>query len=514
MTAELDLARRIALPSLVGKEIGKEVWGEDYIVFPFIAHAEQRIVDAILDTSHERYIIINAPPQVGKSSYVGILLPFWITGMFPMFQVMYISYSDDFSSGRGKDVRSLHEMYGERLFNSHIDPNFISASDWRVTGGRGGMLSVGIGAQITGRPGHVIIIDDLIKNAQEATSASTKRMHLQEWDGTINRRIQPGGTVIMIATRWAEDDLSGVLIDRMNEPGYNGPKWEVIEFPAFAEPSDQLDLDEEELAEWRDVLGRKMGQVLDCRFSRIPGRAPEDFFTLAKAGMDPFAWSCMYQQKPSAREGGMFPPENWQFYDPNDVPAMDREVRVWDLAATEGGGDWSVGTKVGRSGDKFYILDVRRFRKNAGGVQDEVKMVSALDGYGPKKLFEEEKGGSGKSVIEAYRRLLVGHVVEAAKAEGDKESRAVPYSAEQHKRRVFLPRPGTVSWDVKAFIEEHRKMMGDGRRPKHDDQIDTAAYAILELLGSGAVDMWVPNSSNWMTPERQMELLIGDSPFA
>jgi predicted phage terminase large subunit-like protein len=189
---------------------------------------------------------------------------------------------------------------------------------------------------------------------------------------------------------------------------------------------------------------------------------------------------------------------------------MDKECRVWDLAATEGGGDWSVGTKVGRAGDKFYILDVRRFRKNAGGVQDEVAMVSALDGFGPKKLFEEEKGGSGKSVIESFRRLLVGHTVEAAKAEGDKESRATPYSAEQHKRRVHLPRPGTVSWDVKAFIDEHKKMMGDGRRPKHDDQIDTAAYAFLELLGSGVVDIWVPTSRNWITPERQMQLLLGE----
>jgi phage terminase large subunit-like protein len=360
----------------------------------------------------------------------------------------------------------------------------------------------------------VIIIDDLNKNSQEATSAATKRLHLTEWDGTINRRIQPGGTVIMIATRWAEDDLSGALIDRMNEPGYSGPKWEVIEYPAFAEPPDGVDLSDDELTEWTDVLGRKYGEVLDCRFSRIPGRDPADFFTLARAGMDPFAFSCMYQQKPSAREGGMFPPENWQFYDPDELPQLDKEVRVWDLAATEGGGDWSVGTKFGRAGDRFYVTDVRRFRKNAGGVQD----VAALDGYTPKVLIEEEKGGSGKSVIESYKRLLVGHTVEAAKAEGDKESRATPYSAEQHKRRVYLPSPGTVSWDVKAFIEEHRKMMGDGRRPRHDDQIDTAAYAMLELLGSGVVEMWVPTatnwgSQNWMTLEPQVDGFMSQAPW-
>jgi len=209
----------------------------------------------------------------------------------------------------------------------------------------------------------------------------------------------------------------------------------------------------------------------------------------------------------------MFPVENWQFYDPNDLPSIDKEVRVWDMAATEGGGDWTVGVKLARCGDKFYVLDVRRFRRNAGGVQDEVKLVAALDGYGVKIKLEEEKGGTGKSVVEAYRRLLVGYTVESAKAEGDKESRATPYSAEQHKRRMFLPQPGSVSWDVRKFIDEHKRMMGDGRRPKHDDQIDTAAYAMLELLGAGVVEMWVPNSGNWMSPATQMDILTKRNPY-
>jgi hypothetical protein len=478
------------------------------VVFPFISYMEQRIVEAVMDTSHERYLIINAPPQVGKSSYVGILLPFWLTGMFPAWQVMYISYSDDFSLGRGKDVRAMHELYGRELFNSKIDPDFTAAGDWRVTGGRGGMLSVGIGSQITGRPGHIIIIDDLIKNSQEATSAATKRLHLTEWDGTINRRIQPGGTVIMIATRWAEDDLSGALIERMNESGYTGPKWEVIEYPAFAEAPE--DLTGEELDEWRDVLGRQQGEVLDCRFSRIPDRDPADFFTMAKAGMDAFAFSSLYQQRPTAREGGMFPVENWRYYKPDEMPTMDKECRTWDLAATDGGGDWSVGTKMGRCGDDFYVLDVRRFRKNAGGVQDEVKLVGSLDGFGPKVLIEEERGGSGKSVVESYKRSLVGHTVDAAKAEGSKESRATPYSAEQNKHRVLLPEPGTVSWDVKAFVNEHRQMMGDGRRPRHDDQIDTAAYCMLELLGAGLVEMWVPSG---LSLQAQVGLLTAEDPW-
>ena len=134
---------RMALPSSVGQYIGPQVFGEPYVMFPFVKHAEQRIVDALLDIDHERYIIINAPPQVGKSTYCGILLPFWITGMFPSWQLMYISYSDDFSTARGKDVRQLHQLYGRELFGSSIDPDFTSATDWRVSNGRGGMLAFG-----------------------------------------------------------------------------------------------------------------------------------------------------------------------------------------------------------------------------------------------------------------------------------------------------------------------------------------------------------------------------------
>ena len=93
MTPEQTLLNRLALPSKVGQYIGKEVWGHDYEVYPFIAYAEQRIIDAILDAEHERYVIVNAPPQTGKTSLLGILLPFWLTGMFPHWQVIAGSHT-------------------------------------------------------------------------------------------------------------------------------------------------------------------------------------------------------------------------------------------------------------------------------------------------------------------------------------------------------------------------------------------------------------------------------------
>lgn len=513
-SAEVDHLRRMALPSFVGMDIGREFWGADWIPYPWVQYVEQRVLDAILDETHERYVIVNLPPQVGKSSYIGTLLPFWITGMKPDKACMYISYSGDFSEARSKDVRALHARWGQELFGVAIDPDRNKIGEWGILGHRGGMLSVGVGGLITGKPGDVIIIDDLIKNAEEARSDAAKKGHLAEWQGTIKSRLQPGGTVIIVATRWAEDDLSGALINEMNQPNYIGPQWEVISLPAFAEPNEELEgeLTPEELEVWTDRLGRKFGEVLDCRFSRIPGRAPEDFFTFVKAGMsDPMTWASLYQQRPFSAEGSMFHRENWRYYKPDERPEMDQLVRVWDLAGTEGGGDWTVGTKMGVAQGKLWVIDVERFRHASGMVLNKVVAAAAVDGYGCKILVEEEKGGAGKSTVAAIQKLLPGYNVEAAKAEGDKRSRATLWSSEQQNNRAMLPEEGSVAWDVKGFKDEHVRMMQDGRLPKHDDRIDTAAYGALELVGARGVDIYVPELGESLSPDALMNHLLGQS---
>jgi len=519
-TAELDLLRKMALPSLVGQYIGKKFYGKPWIAYPWIQYVEQRVIEAVNDRDHERFIIVNAPPQTGKSSYIGELLPFWLSGMFPDDNQMYISYSDEFSETRSKQVRALQAAWGKELFGTSIDPDFNKVAEWRIKGHRGGMLAVGIGGLITGKPGDIIIIDDLIKNEEEARSEAAKRKHLGEWDSTIFTRLQPGGTVIVIATRWAEDDLSGALISRMNQPGYSGPKWEVLSFPAFAEPSEEMEgeLTTEELATWRDIIGREYGEVLDCRFSRIKGREPEAFFRMKEASTDPVAYSCLYQQRPFNAKGSMFARENWRYYSPLDRPEMEQLVRVWDLATTDGGGDWTVGTKMGRHDGKLYVLDVIRFRKGSGEVLNKVIETAGVDGYGCSILVEEEKGGAGKSTVAALQKMLPGYDVQPAKAEGDKKSRAMLASSEQQNNRMLLPNDDEVAWDVPMYRNELVRMMQDGRMPKHDDQIDTTSYGAIFLVGGRPTEMWIPDLGESLTPEALMDYLesqsVGDGAYS
>jgi predicted phage terminase large subunit-like protein len=461
---------------------------------------ERVILDAIMDPN-DRFVAVNAPPQCGKTSYSGELLPFWLLGMFPQKRIILITYSDDYSITKGRAVRALVDQFGMELFGIRIDRTASSAADWQIDGSRGGLLSVGIGSQITGRPGDIIIIDDVIKNMQEAGSAAVKNLHEREYDGTISTRLQPGGTIIITATRFAEDDLTGRLKARQETPGYEGDRFEFLEYQAICEPPDSYDGDP---ADYRDRLGRKPGEPLKCRFDR-PGEAPEDhhFYRVRRRGMDPFTFSCLYQQRPTMPEGGMFPPSKWRFY--NEPPVFVEKVRVWDLAASEDSGDWTVGLLAGaaENGD-IYAIDVLRFRRNAGDVEHAVMEAAKSDGYGVKILIEQERAGSGKALVSAYQRRLRGWIVEPAKAEGSKEVRARPYSAMVQSGRWWLP--SGAAW-VDEWIDEHKKMMGDGRRPRHDDQIDVGAYATLALLGVEASEAFDPYGMN-LSGEAQMFSLL------
>lgn len=500
MATSADHLRHIATPSRLAMAIGKQVTGFDFVLFKWLAYVERRILEAVMDP-RERFIIINVPPRSGKTNYSGVFLPAWFLGMFPDKRVMFITYSDDFSVKYGRAVRTILDRFGKDYFDVGVDKSAQAASDWQMANSFGGMLSTGVGGVLTGYGGDLIVIDDVLKNRQEAASQTIKKMHVEWYDSTVRSRLHPGGTILLTATRWAEDDLSGTLQERMAEEGYEGDQWEVIAFPALAEPDDEEFVENED--EWTDVLGRHMGEAL------IPERYSREQLLPIKAN-DVFNFSCLYQQKPTLPEGGMFPRGRWMYWNPATVPPLRRVVRAWDLATIEGGGDWTTGVKMGRAtnGD-LIVLERERFRRSTSEVEKAVKAAAARDGYGVTIVIEQEKAGAGKTVVEHYQRELAGYVVKAGKIEGTKEQRATPYSSMQQMGRVWLP--AGISWK-EEWIKEHQAMMGDGRRPRHDDQIDTAAWAALELMGQGTVEMYVPGEDRMqLTQEAAVERFTGES---
>lgn len=493
-----DLLKIVATPSRLGVYLAPLVWGEGntYDVDPWLEVMEQEVLDALLDRQHQRFVRAHMPPQIGKTSYSGGFLPFWVLGMFPETRIILVTYSDDYSRLRGGETRDLIRAYGPKLFGISVDPDKEAAGDWRLKNHRGGMLSVGIGSQITGRSGDLIIIDDVIKNIQEAASVVTKDLHRKEYRSTIRPRLQPGGTILMTSTRWAEDDLAGSIEAREAQPGYKGERYKVLSFPAIAEPEDGEEVADEEA--WRDMLGRRMGEPLQCRFTDPDKPWGETiFYNLRDSSDDFLEFSCVFQQKPVAGEGGMFPPAKWQYYRSDELPEMRSVVRVWDPAATEGGGDWSVGLKMGRGMDNnFYILDVWRGRQSADEVLKTAKAIATgIDGTSVEVGVERERAGGGKTTVAFWEIELnrEGIRVFECPADDTKEDRARPASTYQQSGHLKLPHPEENKDWVPMLIDQARRMMGDGRRGRHDDMVDTMAYAVRKLMDREAVSFWDPS---------------------
>jgi predicted phage terminase large subunit-like protein len=491
LAPEIDLARTIALPSRLGEALGMDIWGHEWQAFPFILDAEREIVAACLREDTQDWFIMNCPNQVGKTSWAGILLIFWYIGMFPDKQVIFISYSDIYSSEYGRRVRDLFKLYGKQLFGLEVDTGNDSNGDWSLKGHpSGGMLSVGIGGQITGRQGHLVVIDDVLRTMRQAASDADKEAHWTEWKGTIWGRRQPGSVYVVTATRLVDDDLTGRLLEEQRHGG--GLDWKHLIYPGICEPPPDYEGDPEDYV---DRLGRRVGEPLMCRFTRPEHTVEDNWWTQAKKGLNnDLLFDCMVQQNPSRSIGGMFPENKWRYVLREDWPQIYVKARGWDLATTKEGGDYTVGSLVGRGVDNdYYVFGRLREQLDSDAAIEALKALAQTDGPSVAAVIEEEKGSSGKFNIEFYRRLLPGYIVEGSPVSGTKEMRATPYSILQQGGHVVLPADEEDAEWVAEWVKEHSKMMGDGRRPKHDDQIDTAAHAINYLIEHGLVEIRDPN---------------------
>jgi predicted phage terminase large subunit-like protein len=493
----LEAFERIKLPSAVAQHLAMKVMGKPYKLFPWVAYVEREIV-SMLSRPGREVLILSVPPQSGKTTYCGMWLPTWYLGMNPDDLVIFVAYSGDYAGTWGRRVRDIIDFYGRDLFDVGLNRSEQAINAWKTDRGFGGMLSAGIDGGITGNPGHFIIIDDVIKNMQEAGSPTTKRHHIEEWDGSISARFQENTKVLITATRWSEDDLSGEVYQRSIEEGYEGIPVRMIKIKAIAHPGDEVigSMSDFEKEQWRDELGRKIGD-------HLRGQHSADFFRQKKASISRYVWNSLYQADPSAREGSMFPPDNWGWYDPDEPLDWTHKLRMWDVAATEGAGDWTVGSLAARLVDgRIAVLDVQRKQLSSSGVMDLVKKTASQDTSLVQIRMEQERAGAGKSTIGHYETEMVGYDFGGVKAEGEKISRFMPYSDLQQRGHVLLPRRkdgSSPAW-VAPFVEEHRLQMppvdGKARGPKNDDQIDTMAYVILELHGVQPVEIFDPGQLN------------------
>lgn len=412
----------------------------------------QRLNSKLMDVAAGRCrrLIVTMPPRHGKSEIISKYFPAWFLGLNPDDRVILTSYEASFAASWGRKSRDLLAEH-QSLFGIKIDQGSASVQDWNIHKRAGGMNTAGVGSPITGKGAKLFIIDDPIKNSEEALS-EVIREKIKEWyKSTAYTRLEPDGAMVILATRWHENDLVGWLLD---EEKKGGEKWDVVDFPAIATHD--------------DILGRKPGEALWPERFSIP-----DLERIKKA-LGPFWFSAMYQQSPVPAGGAIIKREWWKYY-PNlpDKKAFRRYIWAWDTAVKSGQeNDFSVGIYMGETKTGYYVIDL--FREKVEYPDLKRALAQKYRGSRASAIIVEDKS-SGQQIIQEFSRGDRLPIIAAGKDKKgvmpDKVARALVVTPMIQSGLVYLPE--NASW-VADFVSECLSFP----KGKHDDQVDALVYAL------------------------------------
>lgn len=424
-------------------------------------------------------LFIEVQPQTGKSQFWSKIFPAWILGTRPQTRVGVCSYESSYAASWGRATRDLLEEHGRKVFGVGVRQDSRAVDEWGLEGHDGGMITAGVGGPLTGRPLDVGIIDDPIKNAEEASSEAHLAKIFDWYDSVFSTRFHEGAVKVILMTRWSEKDLIGRIKERAKQTKEN---WLEIRLPAIAEEAEAFHIVHPDGR--REDLGwsRQKGEVLCPELYSQKTMEEREANTLA------FWWATLYQQRPYPREGGEFK-SNW-FQIVNDVPPLEIVCRSWDLAASEEkSAAQSAGVKMGRIGPKdarqYFITDVHADWWDSGDRDKEIKQTAQTDGRSVTVIVEQEPASGGKTQAQAIARQLDGYTVKivVAGSRGSKLLQADPLASAAKVGKVFLKK---ADWNVK-FLEQIRRFPGG----KPIDMVDGAAQAFNWLAAED--DLVIPS---------------------
>lgn len=412
----------------------------------------------------QHFIMIEMPPRHGKSMTVTETFPSFFIGKNPDKRVITAAYSDGLATKFGRVNRNKLNEFGTEIFGIQLSESNAATKDWGIEGHNGGMISTGIGGSITGQGADLLIIDDPIKNMKEAQSQLIRDNIWDEWEATLSTRLHNNASVIVIMTRWHEDDLIGRLLARSPR------KWERLRLPAIAEDED-------------DLLGREIGEALCPELGFDEQWADEK-----KREVGSRTWAALYQQRPSPAGGGIFKRKWWKFYVPDiqtrnklnlgeDVAILpghfDDSCQSWDCTfkATDKS-DFVAGHVWAREKANFYLLDREHDRLD---FPDTIRAIKHMSSKWPQintKYIEDKANGS--AVIQSLQNEIVGII--PVEPEGGKEARANAVSPLVEAGNVYLPHPAWRPW-VNDIIEEATAFPNGA----HDDDVDAMTQAINQM---------------------------------
>ena len=397
-------------------------------------------------------LIITMPPRHGKSMTVTESFPSWFIGRNPESRVIEVSYGAELARKFGLSNRRKVDEFGSELFGVQVSRENGSATNWGLVGYSGGMISAGIGGSITGQGADLLIIDDPIKNRKEAESETYRASIWSEWQDTLSSRLHPCGRVVVIMTRWHEDDLVGRLLEQSD-------KWELINLPALAEDG--------------DILGRLPGQALWPEHGYH-----EEWCEREKAERGTRSWESLFQGHPHPSEGNLFRQSMFRSFKVSgncylvDGKVYDKALcKVYQTCDVAGSkrtsADYFVlGTFAQCPNGELLLLEI--FRERLEGPDQPTLIQRKYEEYKPV-LIGVESANMGLTLYQLLRRM--GLPVVELRPDADKYTRAIPAAARYEAGMVYH-RDGAY-WQ--NDLEAELIAFPNGA---HDDQVDVVSYAV------------------------------------
>lgn len=416
-------------------------------------------VEACFLKNTGRLMIFMAPGSA-KSTYGSIVAPSYLMGKYPKTRIGLASYADSLALKMGRRTRSIiNQKKYKATFDAELSSESSSANNFRLTNGSE-YMATGILGSFTGNRFELLVIDDPVKGREQADSETIRDKTWDAYHEDLLTRLVPGGSIVLVMTRWHEDDLAGRILpsDWNGESGdilcKDGNVWRVLCLQA------ECDTD-------TDPLGRKRGEMMwpewftEKHWNQFRGEAR--------------TWGALFQQLPKPKDGLMFNPDKIEIVE--TLPAgRITWVRGWDLAATEGGGAYTVGGLLGihQPSGRPIIAHIERFQHAPGKRDDRIKNTTVGDGRMVKQDLPDDPGAGGTAVVEYLVKKLKGFSVVWGPESGKKEQRAEPLASEVNIGNVMMLRG-----DWNKPLKDEMRSFPNGT---YKDQVDALSRAYSRLV--------------------------------